>query len=203
VLNAERREKRLIELVDRMKAGRTVTKRDLRTVLTDDEFEGYEATWQSVQEYEQMQRETPSDLQRYLSLLRSADALNQRAEKMYAKGKSARYVALAHKAQAQYERAYENLNEALSTNPSLTMWLDRDFSFTTEDLPDLTAEDAPRLRSGRSLLKQGGNSKKMTIKELKLTTLKTALVELIKTPEQKNEKAPSKGTKNILKILGK
>ena len=150
MLEAEQRKKRLIELIKRLKTGGSVIKRDFRTALTDDEFEGYESTWESVQESDEYQRKTPDGLQDYLLLLRSADALTTRADAMHNKGNNLRALALNNDAQARYERAYENLKDALSTDPSLLMWLDRDFNFTTNEMPDLTAEDAPRLLSGRS-----------------------------------------------------
>jgi len=203
VLNSDQTKKRLRVLIERQKSDCAVSKRDLRAVLTKEEFEAYEDNWQSHKEFEEGMRKAPDGLLDYLALLKSADALTGRAEKMYAKGNSARSVVLYREVQAKYERAYENLREALSTDSSLAMWLDRNFNFTSNEMPDLTAEDAPRLRYGRSLNKQGGNSKKMKIKDLKLTTLEDKLADLMKTKHQGKEEQASIGTKNIFEILSR
>ena len=82
MLAAGQRTKRLRVLIKHLKTGRTVTVRDLRAVLTVDELAAYDAAWQSAKEFADDLRKTPENLEVYLMLLRSADALTQRANTM-------------------------------------------------------------------------------------------------------------------------
>ena len=110
MLVGDRQLERLRKLITRLKAGGTVTKRDMRAVLTVEELAAHDADWQSVKAFGDDIRKTPDDLKSYLLLLRKADAIAQRAEEQ---------------AEAAYERALENLAEALGVDAGLSAWLER------------------------------------------------------------------------------
>jgi hypothetical protein len=198
MLKAGKRIDRLRVLIQRLKADSTVTLRDMRAVLTTGQMADYDAGWKNIKAYEKDMLTTPEDLKSYLLLLRRADALTQREGAMVDKGKGS--LVLERKAETAYETARERLEELLGADLGLTTWLDRPVDFTAGKEPGLTAEEAPRLITGRSIYKQSDGLAKTTKKEMKLTMLENTLAELTKTGAQKRqEKADEKARKKEMK----
>ena len=182
MLEAGQRIERLRVLIERLKADSTVMLRDMRAVLTAEQMAEYDAGWQTTKAFNAYLRTTPEALKGYVLMLRKADALTQRADTMADKGKGS--LALEHEAETAYEIAREHLEELLDADLGLTTWLDRPVDFTAGKEPGLTAEEAPRLKIGRSIYKQDGFAK-TTKKAMKLTMLENTLAELTKTDAQR------------------
>ena len=185
MLEAGQRIERLRVLIERLKADSTVMLRDMRAVLTAEQMAEYDAGWQTTKAFNAYLRTTPEALKGYVLMLRKADALTQRADTMADKGKGS--LALEHEAETAYEIAREHLEELLDADLGLETWLDRPVDFTAGKEPGLTAEEAPRITTGRSFYKQSDGLATTTKKELKLAMLENTLAELTKTDAQKRQ----------------
>jgi hypothetical protein len=67
----KRQLKRLKELFARLKSGEDITRRDLKSALTDEQWDEFEYNNQNIEERDSSNR--PNELRAYLDLLKKAD----------------------------------------------------------------------------------------------------------------------------------
>jgi hypothetical protein len=156
----KRRLKRLKELFVRLKSGEDITRRDLQSALTEEQWEEFEYNNQNIDVEEPDSSNRPDELRTYLDLLKKADFYYYRAEstKKTARsridhlGRSGR-KRLFDTADTYYERAIERLNEIFESCDGQTLnavlsHLDRPWALG--DSPNLGPNHMPRVRNSRS-----------------------------------------------------
>lgn len=147
---------KLRDLLGRLKRGETVQNRQLRTWLGDEGYKVYEDQWSNSVELRQMLSAKPADLIEYEGLLKKATLLYNRGEAASIKGQHNVARPLHAKAQVAFEHALLRLEEMMSLDPSLQIWLDRPCDFTTAGLLSIDPIGLPRVVTSRSHANQRG-----------------------------------------------
>lgn len=159
----KRRLKRLKELLARLKRGDDITRRDLKSVLTEEQWNDYEQANQylSVDYLESVER--PQELDVYLEKIKQADFYHARASstpttersRIDSRNRSGR-LRLYHQAEAYYEDAVMYLCGVLDGHDvrlahELRLWLDRDIDTDIEKRPSADPQSVPRIKGSRSI----------------------------------------------------
>jgi hypothetical protein len=160
----EARLAKLQDLLGRLRRGEIVQNRQLQTWLGEQGFKEYEDSWSNTVDQRNLLSRKSSAIIEYEELLKKAILLYNRGETASQQGRqSARQ--LHAKAQAAFEKALLYLEEQLSIDPSLQIWLDRQCDFTASNYPSLDPISVPRAITSRSLDNQSGSiSKKIDSK---------------------------------------
>lgn len=173
VLRRELRIERLRKHIEAIKSGGTVSKREMRTVMTAEELHAYEDNWTNLLEFKHDQFEEARRLKDYIDLLKIADQLDTAANR-------SGIQTTRNKAQSAYERALERLEELLGEDMGLEAHLDRRADFDVGGNLNLSAGDVPRVVTGRSFHKlNGGMGANMSKRDFKLDYLEAALERLL------------------------
>lgn len=170
------REKRIRKLLERLAAGKDISRRDLQTALTDDGWLNYE-TLEETSVVAKAHEQRPKEFDRYLELLHRADFFQNRAVAMKDKlnpkrdeyGRTPR-AAIYSRAESAYENALEELQDLLtcaspSARAELLSWLDRDADFDAGSKVGADTISVPRLRSSKSANTQSKVSKTNLFKQ--------------------------------------
>lgn len=179
-MNDAKRTKRLQQLIRLMKADTNVANRDLKLVLTEDEWSEYQAAVEQQRDMKEIFDNPPRELDKYVTLLKRADLLSARAEATYSKkGKAETYSNLLHQSETAYERALEYLAEAIDRLLDVPMWLDREFHPEPEKTCRLEPQSVPRLITSASHHRnRKGISLTIHKRQLKLDALQDSLKNL-------------------------
>ena len=137
-------------LFDKLKRGETVQNRQLRLWLGERGYKVYEGEWANSVEVRKSLSTKPSELVEYEELLKKATLLYHRGERASISGQFSVSRPLHEKAQVAFERALLRLEELMSQNPSLQMWLDRHCDFTANGTLHLDPISVPRTITSRS-----------------------------------------------------
>ena len=158
-----RRLKRLKELLARLKRGDDIKRRDLKSVLTEEQWNDYEQANQylSIDYSESIER--PQELDVYLEKIKQADFYHARASstpttersRIDGRNRSGR-LRLYHQAEACYEDAVMYLCGILDGHDvqlaqELRLWLDRDVDTSTGNQPGADPQSVPRIKGSRSI----------------------------------------------------
>lgn len=123
-MNSSRKTARIKELIARLNNGNDVTNKDLRAVLTAEQFESIGTAWS--EEKKARKPAKPPEIKHYETLLKTALLHNAKYERMYGKRvdteKTTQQFDLAV---LKFERALEDIQEKCDSNPALLIWLDR------------------------------------------------------------------------------
>ena len=167
--------RKLEGIADKLKRGENVQNRQLKTWLSEEEFEQLEYEWQEQLELRNELKDKPSDLKRYEEKLREATFNYNRAEGYSSKGKHNTAKTLYNKSESLCEDALEILQEILHNDSSLRVWFDRDISF--EEGSDLSADivSLPRLVTSRSHEKLSDDSRLTSKQSVKLAVVERAM----------------------------
>lgn len=159
-----RKKKRLEVLIQRLDDGEDIQNRDLKSVLTDYEFEMYEADWAQSQDFHhgKMFERCSS----YDELLSKGDFFYNRAESRRFKNASE----LHEIAQQYYEKALEALREEINVNPIYSDSYDR-----SVDDASLSQSGMPRHRSSKSISNEAKSNERLDKRQFKLKHLKSSL----------------------------
>lgn len=152
-----KRADKLERLLQRLQAGQIVQNRDIQKWTTEEEYREIELAWQSELQQRVQVKDKPSELGDYEELLKIADLLYWRGEKLSNKG-ALSAIRLFNIADTAYERALERLQEILDADRSIEFWLDRDVDFTTKGNLSLCPDGVPRLITSRSLCRRPGRA---------------------------------------------
>ena len=129
--------------------------RQLQTWLGEHGYKEYEDSWSNTVDQRNLLSRKSGAIIDYEELLKKAILLYNRGEAASQRGmRSARQ--LHAKAQTAFERALLYLEEQLSIDPSLQIWLDRQCDFTASNYPSLDPFSVPRAITSRSLENHSG-----------------------------------------------
>jgi len=155
VHSSETRLAKLHDLLARLKRGEIVQNRQLQTWLGEQGFKEYEDSWSNTVDQRNLLSRKSGTIIEYEELLKKAMLLYNRGEA--ASQREMRSARQLHaKAQTAFERALLYLEEQLSIDPSLQIWLDRQCDFTASNYPSLDPFSVPRAITSRSLDNQSG-----------------------------------------------
>ena len=121
-MNTEKLIDRIEILIEHLEKGTNVTRRSLRFVLNDDEFEAMEKDWLEEKKYRSYR---PKEIVEYGKRLKKAIVCFSKADNSKKNCKS-----LMELSESLAESACERLEEIVYTNPNMRFWLDRDFILT-------------------------------------------------------------------------
>lgn len=173
---------KLNDLLARLRRGEIVQNRQLRTWLGEQGYREYEESWSNAVDQRNLLSSKSGAIVEYEELLKKAILLYNRGEVASQHGRqSARQ--LHAKAQAAFERALLFLEEQLSEDPSLQMWLDRPCDFSAENYPSLDPISVPRAITSRSVESVGDGVKVDTKRQCKIRAVE-AQIERINNPSE-------------------
>ncbi len=156
--------KRIEVLIKRLENGDDIQNRDLKSVLTEQEFEMYEADWQQSQDY--FHGTMFDRCSRYDELLAKGDFFYNRAES----GRFKNSKELHNSAQSFYEKALEALSEEIGMNSAFSTSYDR-----SVDDASLSQAGMPRHRSSKSINNEAKQHQRLDKRQFKLKHLKESL----------------------------
>jgi hypothetical protein len=175
----------LVELLGRIEAGTDVAPRDLKNVLTKAEFDEYQVRWQEQKNLRDDAKNKPSVVVEYEARLKKAlfaqAKVEAHARSSRAKGPN---VALREavsraqsKAESEFERLLEFLEEQHDIDPSICIWFDRPLVFGWEGELGPDPDAVPRVVTSFSQQRRGdrrlvGEQRK---REMKQQALQSAL----------------------------
>ena len=166
---------KLEAIAEKLKRGENVQNRQLKTWLSEEEYEQLEYEWKEQLELRNELKDKPSDLKRYDEKLKQATFNYNRAEGYSSKGKHSTAKKFYNKSESLCEDALEILQEILHYDSSLRVWFDRDISF--EIGSDLSADivSLPRLVTSRSHEKLSDDSRLTNKQSVKLAVVERAM----------------------------
>jgi hypothetical protein len=171
---------KLHDLLARLKRGETVQNRQLQTWLGEQGYKEYEDSWSNTVDQRHLLNGKSGAIIEYEELLKKAILLYNRGEAASQRGnRSARQ--LHAKAQAAFEKALLYLEEQLSVDPSLQMWLDRHCDFTANGSLSLDPIGMPRAITSRSLDNLSEGIKTDSKRQCKIRAVETE-IERIQNP---------------------
>lgn len=176
---------KLNDLLSRLRRGEIVQNRQLRTWLGAEGYKEYEESWWNTVDQRNLLSNKSGAIIEYEELLKKAIMLYNRGEAASQRGRrSARQ--LHAKAQSAFERALIYLEDQLSIDPSLQIWLDRQCDFSASNHPTLDPVSVPRAITSRSLdnLSGGISAKTDSKRECKIRAVE-AEIERIKNPAER------------------
>ena len=163
-------------MLENLKRKKNVQNRTLKTWLTDREYASFEAAWTEQKELREEVAEKPAELTDYETIMRKGMFYHNRADGYARNGQTAQKF--RYKAEAQFERALEHLEECMHADPSLQMWLDRpvDTGPSGEVSPS-SPVSMPHVVTSRSADNAGGGYRSMfkTIRETKTDAIERAI----------------------------
>jgi hypothetical protein len=200
---ASKRLARLEHLLKQMEQGIDVAKRDLKSVLTADEWQEYEE--RRAAEMENRDLEPPKELQQYLDLKKQATLAqarwtrqrNRPGPKNHTKIKQM-YESYDHLA----ERALECLKEQLSMNRGLLSWLcsEEPFSCVMDAIDASVMPQVITSRTARNSMRSPEGQ--WSIRELKQDAIDSAIFSIKFTPTDEPITVPSIGVKKKFDFSG-
>lgn len=175
-LNPATKQSRISDLIARLEAGEDVQARDIKTVLTADQWQEHQAEWLRQKSYRDEPK--PHEIVAYEKLLSKALLAYGRWDNYCQRrnAKPAVKLALELKQVAAFERAAEHLRECYDGYHGIVVWFDRSLDPNSYSIdPD----GMPRVITSRSVMNQASTpAHVMTKRQLKLKALKTALADI-------------------------
>jgi hypothetical protein len=213
------RHKRLLRLLAAIESGQSVANRELRTALTDDEWDDFIARREHIKEARQ--EKMPDVLKDYIEKLKKADFLYMRARNTKTTKRSRRDIngntgatRLEYKAESLYEDALIKLEEMFDgrykeIEGELTTWFDRDIDLTHGSLLGADPSNIPRINVSKSqhCLTKGYKKhenefeqRRDTKKDMVIQSLKT-LLGIDETTNNENANKHTTGNAKLRELL--
>jgi hypothetical protein len=126
-LGKQKIKKRLESHLTSLRDGKDVSKRDMKSILTQEQLESYEHNWSQMREMKQDILSRRDELKKYEEKLRIADATMTRYENTKSSNRDGN---IEYRAESKYEKALEHLEELMGQDSSISMLLDREFNWT-------------------------------------------------------------------------
>lgn len=174
--------------------------RDIKAVLTADQYAAMEAAW--AEQLALRKPTKPEGVKNYEKLLNRAvvlhgqlDAISSRMPKtkQLHVGRTERIADLKNRTDRAFEDALERLQEIAAADPSVQVWFDRDLDFSFDTHIGLDPTQMPRVVTSRSL----GNVGKRQIRnvfgmrtrmEIKIEALEAVQMELQKLTRNEDQR---------------
>lgn len=172
-LNPATTKSRISELIEKLTAGADVQARDIKTVLTAEQWHEYQADWQQQKTFRDEPK--PHVISAYEKLLSKALLAYGRWDS-YCQRRTAQASvkhALEQKQLAAFERAAEYLTECYQADAALQVWFDRSLE---RDSYGIDPDSMPRVTTSRSLSNLSSSAVHVrTKRDIKLEALQQAL----------------------------
>ena len=193
-LSAEetKRFNKLEAIADNLKRGENVQNRQLKTWLSEEEYEQLEYEWREQLELPEELKDKPSDLKRYEDKLKQATFNYNRAESYSNKGKRSTAKKYYGKSESLCEDALEILQEILHNDSSLRIWFDRNISFDVGGGLSADIASIPRLVTSRSNEKLSDDSRLTSKQSVKLAVIERAMHNIGRDAVQASKPTASK-----------
>ena len=175
-MNDDKRKKRLQELLQQIDGGVDVSLRDLKNVLTSDEYLEFNEICKH--EKDKHTEPKPPEIKKYELLLKKAMLADSKCDvyskKIYKRSEVVQ-KRLVHYRDITFHNVFEFLQELQSTKNSLWIWMDRDIRFDAKNSP-VSVSELPRLVTSRSHSVQcRGFKEKLSKRDIKTQVLKDSL----------------------------
>jgi tetratricopeptide (TPR) repeat protein len=171
----EKKLSKLNEILATMTRGKNVQNRQLRRWLTDNEYEQFEAEWETQKDFREELRDKPDELKRYEEKLKEATFYHNRAESYSARGKHDTSKKLYDKSESLCEDALELLQEILYADANIRAWFDREIDLGQVSETGAELASLPRLVTSRSAEKQRDDSSIVKKLAVKISVVERAL----------------------------
>lgn len=178
--------------------------RQLQTWLGEQGYKEYKDSWSNTVDLRDLLKGKSGAIVEYEELLKKAILLYNRGEAASQRGlKSARQ--LHAKAQAAFERALLYLEEQMSMDPSLQIWLDRQCDFTASNYPSLDPVSVPRAITSRSLDNQSGpiSEKTDSKRQCKIRAVEAEIERIMNPVERISEDGIAAKLRNLTERMRK
>ena len=198
-----KRIKKLQEIREKLLAGEEVANRQLRTWLGE-YFKDVAQEWACEQDMRLKPQDKPDAIREYERRLKKADFQRAKAESASSRGKT--YAGkFYNKADVAYERALEHLQEQVSLDPALELWLDRtpDNGPTTSGT-SIDFHGMPRVRTSRSMENQSQASVTgyvRTKRDIKIEVVDRAIEALTAEPTDSPDAEQQAKLQDMLRAL--
>lgn len=200
------RAKKLRGLLARLRQGKTVQNRDLKTWLGADGFAAYEQNWAAQKALREELSNKPDAIIDYESRLKKANFTYNKAEGY---DRTGRYKAAELEygdAEKQFERLLERLQEIIAADPSLCIWFDRDTTWSADSDLHLHPEHVPQVVTSKSPFnraKSGGIlQSKMDKRAVKIMAIEGELAAITQAKAKAKGKAPKlRSVEDLLKVV--
>jgi tetratricopeptide (TPR) repeat protein len=197
---------KLDQLLDSLRRGEHVQKRDLKTWLTGGAWAAYEQEVEAQKELRCELKEKPKPISDYEKMIAKANFAYNKGEGYSSRGKHLQAKLNFVEAEQLYERALEHLQEIIAADPGLCVWFDRDTSWTPDSGLGLSPTTVPLVVTSRSLDNRGGGilNQLRSKRDIKITVLELALSELAAETSKTDEDDAKAGEslKAFIKQLG-
>lgn len=165
--------KRINEHIKKLEAGETVSKRDMKALLTEEQLAEFDNLWEMEKGKKDWVLDNRHLIKDYEEMLHTGDKIWARYENTRAANKNAE---IENAAMSAYEKAWERLEELIEADPFITTLLDRPFDRDNAVGNGLSACEVPRCKYSKSKFVKP--LEKTTKNELKADFLKAAVEEL-------------------------
>ena len=202
-MKASKRLARLEHLLKQMEQGIDVAKRDLKSVLTADEWQEYEE--RRAAEMENRDLEPPKQLQKYLDLKKQATLAHGRAIRHSERPGPKNYKKIRQMYESYdhlTERALEYLKEQLSMNRGLLAWLfsEEPFSCVMDAIDENVMPLVITSRTARNSMRSPEGQ--LSIRGLKKNAIDSAIFSIKFIPSEEPITMPSIGVKKKFDFSG-
>ena len=125
----ERRLSKLEAIATKLKRGKNVQNRQLKTWLSEDEYKQIASEWDTQKPFKEELKDKPDELKRCEGKLKEAIMMRNRSDSYHRKGKKSAAYKLDSKCESLCEDALEILQEIVAVDASLQIWVDRNLDF--------------------------------------------------------------------------
>lgn len=157
--------------------GENVQNRQLRTLLSEEEFARFEGECREQKQLRETLRQKPEEIVEYERLLKMATFTYNRADATSRVGRRTAAAKMFSRADTEFERLAEYLSEKIAGHLELELWLDRDVHFDAATTPTSSSDAFPCVVTSRSLRKTRGGmfAMKRSRREVKLAAIERAI----------------------------
>jgi hypothetical protein len=174
---------KLNTMLDVLIRGENVQNRQLKTWLSEDEYEQIAAEWDTQKYFREELNDKPTELKRYEEKLKEAIMMRNRSDNYHRKGKKTAAYKLDSKCESLCEDALEILQEIVVADVSLQIWFNRNLDFGHGSLIDASLGNLPRLVTSRSIEKQHDDSRIVKKLDVKIGVVEGAINNIGRTVE--------------------
>jgi len=193
-MDRSQRKARLTELLDRLTNGQDVARRDMKAVLSEEQFAAMQVYWDEQKQFRADAKNKPAEVIEYEKRLNKAMFEYSKAEgysgsmrREQIRGNDGKRTAKRayDRAETAFERLIEWLEERLTADPSLRTWFDRTIAFGLEGNLAPNPDEMPRVVTSRSKDRVGDGwlIGKQTKRDVKRRVLDEALADTVAAEE--------------------
>ncbi len=152
----DKRVAKLEAVLERLRSGKNVQNRQLRTLLGEAAYAQFEDEWRQQQELRVTLAEKPKEVLEYERRLKEATFAYGKADAASGQGRYKAARSLLATSDTMFERLAEYLAEQIAGKAHLEAWFDRSVHFDASNTPNGSAENFPCVITSRSLRNRGG-----------------------------------------------